>query len=135
MRLKLLGQISHSHSRPPKSHSFQCQVSHFSLFAIFTSPAWAIIMHKLTIQLLNLHIVHCESHRFHKQKIWQLCSIASLPIPTGYSAVFMLADGMSHSKLANLTPNSCRSHYFGCFKVERSEYGHGCSIHEHISRN
>ena len=34
--------------------------------------------------------------------------------------LFLLADGMSHSKLANLTPNSCRSHYFGCFKVERS---------------
>ena len=36
--------------------------------------------------------------------------------------LFLLADGESHSKLANLTPNSCRSHYFGCFKVERSVY-------------
>ena len=34
--------------------------------------------------------------------------------------LFLLADGMSHSKLANLTPNSCRSHYFGHSKVERS---------------
>ena len=39
--------------------------------------------------------------------------------------LFLLADGMSHSKLANLTPNLCRSHYFGHFKVERSGYiGH-----------
>ena len=36
-------------------------------------------MHKLTIQLLDLQVVHCESHRLHKQKKWQLCSIASLP--------------------------------------------------------
>ena len=34
--------------------------------------------------------------------------------------LFLLADGMSHSKLTNLTPNSCRSHYFGHLKVERS---------------
>ena len=34
--------------------------------------------------------------------------------------LFLLADGISHSKLANLTPNSCRSHCCGCFKVERS---------------
>ena len=30
-------------------------------------------------------------------------------------------DGMSHSKLANLIPNSYRSHYNGHFKVERSK--------------
>ena len=135
VRLKLFGQISHSHSKPTKSHYFECQVSHFSLFATLTS----------------LHVVHCESHRFHKQNLTTLCSIASLVKTSSYTnGIFyitfiafllkfvasmlmhqlaglashmyavLLADGMSHSKLANLTPNSCQSHYFGHFKVERS---------------
>ena len=46
--------------------------------------------------------------------------------------MFLLADGMSHSKLANLTPNLCRSHYFGHYKVERSdpldELFHCCTL-------
>ena len=32
-------------------------------------------------------------------------------------------NGMFHSKLANLTPNLCQSHYFEHLKVERSAYG------------
>ena len=46
--------------------------------------------------------------------------LASLASHTHYFCLSYKTDGMSHSKLANLTPNSCQSHYFGHFKVERS---------------
>ena len=48
--------------------------------------------------------------------------------------LFLLADGMSHSKLANLTPISCQSHYFGHLKVERSAVQSIAGAFEHAYR-
>ena len=100
VRLKLLGQISHSHSRPPKSHSF----------AIFSSPGLKLCINWLYSYRLNLHAhtatqfactlhVHCESHRFHKQNLAATCMQHCLP-----NDVFLFTDGVfcsfkSHDKL------------------------------------
>ena len=71
---------------------------------------WAKVVHKLAIQLLNcnLHIVHCE---LYKQNLAAMQhSITSLVKMSDSTYTNVICDGMSHSKLANLTP---QSQYFG----------------------
>ena len=77
VRLKLLGPISHSHSRPPKSHSFYCQVSHFSLFCCFYISS-GLKLCKNWLYSYLICVLFIMNLTDFTNKLWQLCNIAFL---------------------------------------------------------
>ena len=81
-------------------------------------------MHKLFIPL-NLHVVHCESHRFPNQN-WQLCSINCFPSSlVKYTNWYIcICNSMARSEIWDKFHECCSENGKNCMRRSRVQFCH-----------